>query len=295
VRSIEDVRLVSQSLDGLVMHEYELIDYIAEARHGHVFKAVHRTLGRLVAMTVLSEAAHRDPQLSCRFRLKAQALSRANHSGLLKAYDAGHHDNLSYLVTEFIEGNHLVELLKLNSVLTTEQVVNYVVQAADALHYLHERGVVHRNVKPSSLLLASDGTIRLVGIGDSLYQAGSPLVDSSLVATLQEPWPGGSLDYMAPEQIENSGSVDRRADIYSLGCTLFTLLTRRLVFPAQDAEAKRQAHRDRHPPSLVSIRQDVSSHLDVVFQKMLAKSPADRFASCADLVAALGDFGLSRT
>ncbi|MGE0757113.1 MAG: protein kinase [Pirellulaceae bacterium] len=276
---------LSISLDGTAFRDYGLLDHVAETRHGHVFKAVHQTLGRTVALSILSEPASRNPQLLLRFQLKAQMLSRADHPALLRAHDAGQ-EEACYLVTEFVDGEHLVERLKHGPALSVPEAVGYIVPIAGALHYLHERGVIHRNVKPSNILRCRDGSVRLIGTGSALYLPGSTLVDGKRRELLEEPWPSGSLDYMAPEQAVDSRRIDRGVDIYSLGCTLFTLLARRLLYPLSEAAAKVEAHRLRPIPSLTALRSDVPYELERIVHKMLHKSRSSRYR---DMPAVLDD------
>lgn len=290
VTSEQDAATLSQSLSAAAFEDYNLEDYITETRHGHVFKVQHRMLGRPAAMAVLSDVAACHPQLSQRFRLKSQLLARADHPYLTSVLDAGHRDGMHYLVMELVEGEHLIDMLKREGALPVDQAMRLTLQTAATLQYLHSRGVIHRNVKPSNILYGNDSTFKLVGLSSARY-LDSPLIDQSQLEKLDDSLPAGTLDYMAPEQAEDSACADAKSDIYSLGCTMFTLLTRRLVFPGQDPNAKRVAHREHEPPSIRVLRPEVPEVLNQVFQKMVSKDPDDRLASAEEVIGALTGCG----
>ena len=166
--------------------------------------------------------------------------------------------------------------------------LEYILQAARGLEYAHNQKVIHRDVKPSNLVLDRQGTIKILDMG--LARLGEMI--GSRDSTGEEMLTGtgqamGTIDYMPPEQAENTKTVDERADIYSLGCTLYTLLTGRMVYPEDTQVAKLLAHREAPIPSLIDWRPDVPQDLDAVFQKMLAKRPDERYCTMPEVIAEL--------
>ena len=285
----EEVAPPGRELDGSVFGEYLLLDRIGNSRTGQVFKARHRTLGRLVALKVLSPEALGTPELRDRFYRKIKILARLSHPNLVALYDAGQREETHYMTMEYVDGQDLVGWMRQYGPIPVDLAVNYLAQAAAGLGYAHRQGVYHRNVKPGNILLDQHGIARVIGFGQAWVepegQPGTP--ENALVAS-----PGrvvGTLDYMAPEQAADSNRVDGRTDVYSLGCTLYAVLTAQLPYPARWPAEKTLAHRDQPIPSIRALRADVPERLDAVFRKMAAKRAVDRYSTMAEAAEAMLD------
>jgi len=278
----------AEEIDGTVFGEYLLLDQLGSGATGQVFKAKHRTLGRIVALKTLSAEAVKSQERVERFRRKVKILARLDHPNLVTAYDAGEREGTHYLIMEYVDGWNLATLVRQHGPLPVDHGVNYVMQAAVGLGYAHSEGIYHRNVKPSNLLVDRQGIVKVIGLGlarvdfDALPDEASIGPELTASGSVM-----GTSDYMAPEQAVDSRQVDHRADIYSLGCTLCALLTGHPPYPAQSPMQKIVAHRKHPIPSLQTLRPDVPTLLDVAFQKMLAKRPDDRQQSMNEVVAAL--------
>jgi serine/threonine protein kinase len=166
--------------------------------------------------------------------------------------------------------------------LPCRHVVDYMLQAAAALGYVHAQGIVHRNVKPGNLLVDNNGIVKIIGMGLALFRDEETLTDANEKGRIV-----GTIDFMALEQAIDSTSVDARADIYSLGCTMYTALARRLPFPMDSPKEKLLAHRDAPIPSIRAVRGDAPEILDQILQRMMAKRPEQRFQSMEEVVQAL--------
>jgi len=271
--------------DGAVLDEYLLLDQLGRSRTGPVFKARHRTMGRIVAIKLLSLEAMTQPDQLERFRRKIQILGQLNHPNLVTAYDAGQREGIYYLVMEYIDGQDLRALLHQYGPFPLDRAINYVAQAAAGLGYAHAQGVFHRNVKPNNLLVDRQGLVKVSGLGVARIHAGPLLTETQDLTTRGRVV--GTADYMAPEQALDSHGVDGRADIYSLGCVLHTILTGQPPYPAPTPSRQLAAHREQPIPSLRARRGDVPPQLDAVFQKMLAKLPEQRFQTMQEVVTAL--------
>jgi hypothetical protein len=253
-----------------------------------VFKAEHRMMGRTAAIKFLAPAAAASEQLTARFERTVRILSRLEHPNLVRAYEAGQQGKTHYLVMEYVEGQDLRTIVRERGPLGVDEAVGYVVQAAKGLGYAHENGVWHRNVKPSNLMVDRQGTVKIVGFGLAHVEAGAVMDENSLEENLtRQGQVMGTYDFMSPEQAVDSSGVDHRADVYSLGCTLHSLLTGRPPYVAKSPVQQVLAHRSLPVPSLHKALPEISPELDRVFQKMMAKRPEDRYASMNEVVAEL--------
>jgi serine/threonine protein kinase len=294
-RLIEAHRLteyqVSAIIEGrsadLLFGEYRILDRIGEGGMGIVLKAEHQLTRRVVAVKVLAAGAMRAPNIVQRFYRELQTAARLNHPNIVAAYDAGQFKGNHYLVMEFVDGQSLSDLVHQRGPLPLGETLGYLIQAARGLQYAHEQGIVHRDIKPSNLLVDRQGVVKVLDMGLARL---IDTKDASHVESLTRTGlVMGTCDYMAPEQAVDSHRADHRADIYSLGCTLYRLLTGTVPFPADNLMAALLAHREARVPVLRHIRPDLPPRLDTVFRRMLAKRPGDRYQSMTEVVAALQD------
>ncbi len=271
----------SQNLTGQACGGYLVLDHISSSEFGAIFKAKHPMTERIVALEVLFNEGSESENLVERFHRNARTMSRLSHKNLVAAYDVGQRDETLYLVMEHVDGPNLLDLLKQRVTLPVGEVIQYAIQAAEGLGHAHASGIVHRNVKPSKFLVDKDGTVKVAGWDRALDKDETRSAPASSKKVI------GSVDYMAPEQTIDSNQVDHRADIYSLGCSIFTLLTRRLLFPEKTLRDCVTAHRQQPPPPIEQFRADAPAGLNLVLQKMLAKDPHVRFQSMAQTIAGL--------
>ncbi|MFO0956070.1 MAG: protein kinase [Isosphaeraceae bacterium] len=207
-----------------------------------------------------------------------------SHPNVITAHDAGEADGIHYLVTEYVEGRDLAQLVRDRGPLPVAEAIDLTIQAARGLAYAHGRGLIHRDVKPQNLIVGGDGVVKLLDLGVSRLE---PLGASTDADVTRDGVLVGTAAYMAPEQAADAHVADARADVYGLGCTLYSLLTGRPPYDGTSLAGVILAHRDREIPSLREARPDVPSGLDALFRRMLAKAPGDRPASMAEVIASL--------
>jgi len=255
--------------------EYEVIRLLGQGGMGNVFLARHTKLGREVALKVLAGHRLANPRTKERFEAEMRAIGRLSHPNIVGAHDAREVDGTAVLVTEYIDGFDLSQLVRRTGPLSIADACEIVRQAAVALEYTSDEGFVHRDVKPSNIMLSKAGEVKLLDLGLARLQCDQndrPEITGTGQAM-------GTADFVAPEQVTDSRSVDVRADIYSLGCTLFKLLTGNAPFGDEQhvtAFAKMTAHVSKQPPSLVALLPDVPVSLAKLVDSMLAKQPEDR-------------------
>jgi hypothetical protein len=271
---------------GLTMGNYVILDRIGRGGMGQVFKAKHRKMDRIVALKILSPAAMKSPAAVKRFHQEAKAAARLSHPNIVTAHDAGEFQGQHFLVTEYVEGETLATIVRNQGPLSLGRAVDYILQAARGLEYAHSNGVIHRDIKPSNLFLDQQGTVKILDmgiarvdefVGKLAYGSAEEIQTSGIII--------GTPDYMAPEQGQDIRVADARSDIYSLGCTLYFLLTGQVMYAGETPLEKIIAHRDHAIPFLREVRGDVPEALETVFQKMVAKRPQDRRRSMTDVIA----------
>ena len=276
---------------GLVMGNYVILDKLGAGGMGTVYKARHRRMDRIVALKVLSLDTVKEADAVGRFQQEVKAAARLTHPNIVTAYDADEAAGVHFLVMECVEGRDLGSLAGEKPQLPVGTAVDYVVQAARGLEYAHAKSVIHRDIKPSNLLLGADGTVKVLDMGLARFNEQVEDDDATEAQGLtQSGQVMGTLDFMSPEQAHSTKSADERSDVYSLGCTLFFLLTGKPVYEGDTLVAKILAHRDQPIPYLREVRSDVPKLLDETFRKMLAKSPTLRHQSMSQVIAALEKF-----
>ncbi|OAI44889.1 hypothetical protein AYO44_13455 [Planctomycetaceae bacterium SCGC AG-212-F19] len=286
----------------LVVGPYVVQERLGEGGVGQVFKAWHRKMNRVVALKIIRKELLGDPEVVGRFHREVQVLGQLDHPNIVHPYDAGIAGAGRYLAMEYVEGTDLGKLVKQGGPMPVEQACAYIRQAALGLQHAHERGLVHRDIKPHNLIMSvRDGLIKVADLGlarlpravNTEFTAALAGANGTGTLTPANAMLMGTADYLAPEQALDFHKADVRADIYSLGCTLYYLLAGQPPFPTTTIAEKLLKHQQAEPPSLASVRKDVPAGLDEVLRKMLAKQPADRFQTPAEVANALGALGFS--
>ncbi len=266
--------------------KYQLLEKIGQGGMGAVFKAVHTLLKRTVAVKVLAPHRLTDPRAVTRFRREIEAAGRLDHPHIVRTSDADEADGQHFLVMEWLGGQDLYKYVCEQGPLSTARACDFIRQAALGLQCAHEHGMVHRDVKPSNLFRTTDAhgkpIIKVLDLGLALLHDNVD-VEKGLTGAGQVM---GTFDYIAPEQALESHAVDSRADIYSLGCTLYFLLAGKAPFHGRTEAQKLLAHQLETPPAPPGVSHEV---LDVL-NKMMAKSPAQRFGSMGDIAKRLERF-----
>lgn len=265
--------------------QYELLRRIGRGGGGEVYEALHTRLCKRVAVKLLSAKDAGDEFVRRRFFREMEAIGRLNHPNIVQAYDAGEVDGVLYLAMELVEGTNIEMLARQVGPLRIEDACEIVRQAALGLQHAHEHGMVHRDLKPSNLLMSSMG-VKIADLGMALLRSSEP-ADDRLTGSYVVM---GTADYMAPEQVEGARHVDIRADLYSLGCTLYRLLAGHAPFarPENDTLMKKlMAHVHEPAPDISSLRPETPARLKAVLEKLLAKDRCKRFAEPQELVNAL--------
>jgi serine/threonine protein kinase len=281
----------------LVLGHYLLLDLLGEGGMGRVYKARHQSMERTVALKILRPDLLRDPEAVGRFYREVEVISRLSHPAIVHAYDAGGVGSTLFLALEYIEGTDLDRLVRESGQLPVAQACDYIRQAALGLQYAHEQGLVHRDIKPSNLLLAkaqgspSLGLVKILDLGLArLQQPARESRTSNLTVIAGNSAMQGTPDYLAPEQAIDFHSADIRADIYSLGCTFYFLLTAQPPFGGGSLSQKLIRHHQAEAAPVEKVRPGVPSGVSAVIRKMLAKQPAERYQTPGEVAEALKPF-----
>lgn len=282
--------LRTQNPSPLVLGDYVLLDQIGQGGMGTVYRAQHRRMNRIVAVKVLRKDSPSAPEIAKRFRREVKVAARLTHPNIVTAFDAREEQGLSYLVSEFIAGQDLSQFVRSRGPLSLEQAVEITRQIAAGLRFAHRNGVIHRDVKPSNVLLGDDGVVRLLDVGlarfsNSTVDSVTDLTTTGLII--------GTVDYMAPEQARDTRLADERSDIYSVGCTLSFLLTGRALYPGGTNIERLLAHRELPIPDIRQLDDRMPDDLQELLTKCLAKDPEQRFQNCDLLLESLNQIRTS--
>ncbi|HND52145.1 MAG TPA: Hsp70 family protein [Pirellulaceae bacterium] len=279
-------RVLEGDPKSLVLGNNVILDKVGEGGMGEVFKAMHRRMRRLVCVKVLRPTLINSESAIKRFQREVQAAAHLSHPNIVTAFDADEAHGIHFLVMEFVDGVDLGTHVNRKGPLAISDVINYIAQAARGLEYAHSRGIIHRDIKPGNLLLDRTGTIKILDMGLARFDALGEKAEDGEHLT-RDNQIVGTVEYMSPEQADDSGRVDRRSDIYSLGCTMYRLLIGRPPYTADTPLNVLMAHRVRDIPSLRTSRPEVPPALELIYRKMMAKNPADRFQSMQELLHSL--------
>jgi serine/threonine-protein kinase len=265
---------------GFRLGAYRILDRIGGGGMGFVFLAEHVRMQRRVALKVLPARQAIDPAGVERFYREARAAAQLDHPNIVHAFDIDidRDSNTHFLVLEYLEGQTLTQrVTEAGGVLSIEEACDYAIQVAAGLQHAHEKRIVHRDIHPGNLLVEHDGVVKILDMGIARFFHEPQDVSTDHGALM------GTADYSAPEQATAPNSVDHRADIYSLGATLYHLVAGRPPFEGTTT-AKLIAHQLHAVPPAHSVRPEVPEQLSAIIEKMMAKDPADRFQSAAEVI-----------
>jgi urea transport system substrate-binding protein len=269
---------------------YRVLGVLGRGGMGTVYKAEHRLLERPVVLKVIRPDLVESAQAVQRFQREARLAARLSHPNVVAVYEAEAFGSTQMLVMEFIEGVNLAELVAERGLLPVAESCELIRQAAVGLEYIHSQGLVHRDIKPHNLLVSRTGQVKILDLGLATLKGGPKTTAGELTGDRQFL---GTVDYAAPEQWESSRDVDIRADIYSLGCTLYFLLAGQAPFPNTKYSTLMQqmwAHSQAPLPPIRELRPDVPEDIAAILARMLAKNRDERFARPGEVAAALAPF-----
>jgi serine/threonine protein kinase len=272
---------------GLVDHpRYRILEQIGAGGMGTVYKAEHRVMERVVALKVISPALTAVPGAVERFHREVKAAARLSHPNIVTAYDAEQAGDCHFLVMEFVTGTNLATVVRQRGPLPVGLACGYIRQVALGLQHAFEQGMVHRDIKPHNLMLTSGGRVKILDFGLARFASET----TPALALTQASQIMGTPDYMAPEQATDARSADIRADLYSLGCSLYHLVAGRPPFADLPVIHKLMAHLECAPEPITAFEPSVPPGLVAVLDRLLAKDPARRYQTPAEVARALGPF-----
>ncbi len=259
---------------------YELLDHIHDGAMGTVFRARQISVDRIVAIKVLGETWARDAELVERFGRESLIAAQLSHPNIVGTIDAGEANGRPYLVMEYVPGSTLHQLLEERGPCDESTALRIVMDLASALRFLHRRGLAHRDIKPANIILTPEGLVKLVDLG-----LARPLEDESW-AVAEAGMAVGTPEYMSPEQTRGQSDLDIRSDLYSLGATLFHLVTGRVPYGGESVAEAMQRHASaRIPlPAPESLNAALTSGLSAIVRKLMARNREDRYRNPDDLI-----------
>ncbi len=274
-------QLLKGKYRGFVLGKYIFRKPLGRGGMGVVFEAEHLVLGTRVAIKVLPKDRGTTDKAVSRFLAEARAAAKLNHPNVLRVHDCDVFEGRRFMVMDLIDGANLGELVDRNGPLSYRNCIELLKQAAAGLGFAHDNGVIHRDVKPHNFMVDKNGQLKVADLGLALFQVDSPerYTQDGNVAVL------GTVDYVAPEQAWDSRKVDRRADMYSLGCTLYFMLTGKAPFDSGSMAQRLAKHQAAQPTPIQSFRADCPAPIVQLCNKMMAKKPGERVQRMSEVVA----------
>lgn len=276
-------KLMEKKYRAFFLGKYRILRLIGSGGMSFVYLAEHKLMHRQRAIKVLPRRRVKDSSYLARFHLEAQATSQLDHPNIVRCYDVDNEGDTHYIVMEFIEGKDLNTIVKQEGPLPLELAANYIAQSAEGLAHAHEKGLIHRDVKPANLLVDTKGILKILDLGLALF---SDNEQASLTMEHNENVLG-TADYLAPEQAVNSHKIDHKADIYGLGCSLYFVLTGRPPFPDGTLAQRIAKHQTQMPEDIRKLRPDCPRDLADICMKMMQKRPEKRYANMREVAVAL--------
>lgn len=278
-------KLLAGKHRGFLLGKYKLLGQIGKGGMSHVYLAEHVLMQRRVAIKVLPRQRVKDKSYLARFELEARAAARLDDPNIVRVYDIDNEGDTHYIVMEYVNGRDLHQTVSQDGPLPYNTAANYIAQVAVGLQHAHEMGLVHRDIKPANCLVDPNKTVKLLDMGLA------KLTDDETSLTLaNDENVLGTADYLAPEQALNSHSADARADIYSLGCTLYFLLAGKPPFPEGTISERLLKHQVEEPTSLLQARPDCPLALVTLCQRMMSKKPEDRPQTAGEVAVLLNEW-----
>jgi serine/threonine protein kinase len=263
---------------GTKLGPYDIVSPIGAGGMGEVYKAKDTRLDRSVAIKVLPEHLARDPDALARFEREAKSVAALNHPNITALFDIGKSEDIAYAVMELLEGESLRTRLA-HGPISPRKATDLAIQMAQGLAAAHEKGVVHRDLKPDNLWITKEGRLKILDFGLAKQTGASGIADSRLQTVEQQTEPGtvmGTIGYMSPEQVRGQ-SVDHRSDIFSFGVVLFEMLTGKRAFARSSAADTMAAILKEDPPEIEDSGRPVQQGLRRILDHCLEKDPARRF------------------
>jgi eukaryotic-like serine/threonine-protein kinase len=279
--SFQARRFLSNRSNGLIVGRYMILDRIGSGSMGRVYKAHHAMMDRVVALKIIAPEIACNERVVARFQREMKLVGRLDHPNVVRAFDADQIHKVLYIVMEYVTGQTLGDLIK-KKPLPPVEMVDYAFQAALGLAHAHEQGIVHRDVKPSNILLTEDRKIKVLDLGLGVLME----ADSAATFATADGIAVGTVDYMSPEQACGR-EVDGRSDLYGLGCSMYHLLTAKLPFPGSSPiERLGKRISGRHVP-ITEHLPDLPASFVKVIDRLLAPKPHERYPTAADAADAL--------
>ncbi|MDX2226683.1 MAG: protein kinase [Verrucomicrobiae bacterium] len=271
--------LIGQTLNG-----FEILGLLGRGGMGVVYRANQVSLDRIVALKILPAHLANDPDYLKRFNVEARAAAKLNHPNIIQIYDFGHADMIYYFAMEFVEGSSIAGLLHQYTSFPEMDAINIIRQSCSALAYAHQRGIIHRDIKPDNLMLTHAGEIKLGDLGLAKVNMGDEMSLTQTGAALGTPY------YISPEQIRGEKKIDARSDIYSLGATFYHIVTGTVPFDGNTSAVVMSNHMNMPVEDPRNRNPNLSEHTARVILKMMAKEPSDRYDSVVVIEEILANF-----
>ena len=271
---------------GFFLKRYKLLDHLGTGGMSTVYLAEHVLMQRRVAIKVLPKAKVEDSSYLARFHREAQAAAALDHRNIVRAYDVDNEGDNHFLVMEYVEGRDLLTMVREDGPLDYPVAADYIRQAAVGLAHAHQAGLIHRDVKPANLLVDRKNVVKVLDLGLARFTG----EEYASLTVANEENVLGTADYLAPEQALDSHGVDARADIYSLGCSLYYVLTGHPPFPDGTLPQRLMMHQKEMPPSIFEDRPDAPKDLVEICMRMMAKKPDDRPQTASEVAELMGNW-----